>query len=294
MSFSVSLRDVTLKYGDTDALSDVTLTLEGGKIHGLLGRNGAGKTTLLSLLAAFRKPTDGEVLVDGRPVWENIDVVSQVALIREGGDFDDTETVKATIETGQLRPSFDLEYARKLAERFELPLKKKVNQLSRGKRSVLAAICGLAARAELTMFDEVHLGMDAPTRDAFYKELLAEYMDRPHTVILSTHLIDEVANYLEGVVIVDKGRILRHDDVEAFQGTGATLTGPADAVDAVTAGLEVLAEQRLGGTKSATVAERLDAERRERAAAAGIEIGPVGLQDLFIHLTDPARKETRG
>ncbi len=144
------------------------------------------------------------------------------------------------------------------------------------------------------MFDEVHLGMDAPTRDAFYKELLAEYMDRPHTVILSTHLIDEVANYLEGVVIVDKGRILRHDDVEAFQGTGATLTGPADAVDAVTAGLEVLTEQRLGGTKSATVAERLDAERRERAAAAGIEIGPVGLQDLFIHLTDPARKETRG
>src|SRR5699024_5728747 len=81
MSFSVSLRDVTLQYGDTDALSDVTLTLEGGKIHGLLGRNGAGKTSLLSLLAAFRKPTGGEVLVDGRPVWENIDVVSQIALI---------------------------------------------------------------------------------------------------------------------------------------------------------------------------------------------------------------------
>ena len=289
MSFSVSLRDVTLKYGDTEALSDVTLTLEAGKIHGLLGRNGAGKTTLLSLLAAFRKPTAGEVLVDGRPVWENVDVVSRVALIREGGDFDDTDTVESTIETGELRPSFDLDYALKLAERFEVPLDKKVNQLSRGKRSMLAAICGLAARAELTMFDEVHLGMDAPTRDAFYKELLAEYMDRPHTVILSTHLIDEVANYLEEVVIVDKGRILRHDDVEAFQSMGATFTGPADAVDALAAGLEVLAEQRLGGTKSVTVASRLDAARRERAAAAGVEIGPVGLQDLFIHLTNPDR-----
>ncbi|HLU26985.1 MAG TPA: ABC transporter ATP-binding protein [Glycomyces sp.] len=289
MSFSVSLRDVTLKYGDTEALSDVTLTLEAGKIHGLLGRNGAGKTTLLSLLAAFRKPTAGEVLVDGRPVWENVDVVSRVALIREGGDFDDTDTVESTIETGELRPSFDLDYALKLAERFEVPLDKKVNQLSRGKRSMLAAICGLAARAELTMFDEVHLGMDAPTRDAFYKELLAEYMDRPHTVILSTHLIDEVANYLEEVVIVDKGRVLRHDDVEAFQSMGATFTGPADAVDALAAGLEVLAEQRLGGTKSVTVASRLDAARRERAAAAGVEIGPVGLQDLFIHLTNPDR-----
>ncbi|MCD0446715.1 ABC transporter ATP-binding protein [Glycomyces sp. A-F 0318] len=289
MSFTVNLRDVTLKYGDSDALADVDLTLEAGKIYGLLGRNGAGKTSLLSLIAAFRKPTTGQILVGGEPVWENAPIVSRVALIREGGDFDDSDYVKAAIETGQIRPGFDTDYAYKLADRFELPLKKRVRELSRGKRSTLAAVCGLAARAELTMFDEVHLGMDAPTRDAFYKELLAEYMDRQHTVILSTHLIDEVANYLEEVVIVDRGRILRHEDVETFQGMGATLTGQADAVDAVAAGLEVLAEQRLGGTKSVTVATRLDAPTRERAAAAGIEIGPVGLQDLFIHLTEPGK-----
>jgi ABC-2 type transport system ATP-binding protein len=288
MSFAVTLRDVTLKYRDTDALADVDLELEAGKIYGLLGRNGAGKTSLLSLIAAFRKPTGGEILVNGEPVWENAPIVSRIALIREGGDFDDSETVKATIETGRIRPDFDTEYALKLADRFELPLKKRIRELSRGKRSILAAICGLAARAELTMFDEVHLGMDAPTRDAFYKELLAEYMDRPHTVVLSTHLIDEVANYLEEVVIVDKGRILRHEEVEVFQRMGATLTGPAAAVDEVAANLEVLAEQQRGGTKSLTVAA-FDAGTRERAAAAGLEIGPVGLQDLFIHLTEPNR-----
>ncbi|WP_112134893.1 ATP-binding cassette domain-containing protein [Glycomyces dulcitolivorans] len=287
MSFTVNLRNVTLKYGAEAALADVDLDLEAGKIYGLLGRNGAGKTSLLSLLAAFRRPTSGEVRVGGEPVWENAPIVSRVALIREGGDFDDSETVKAVIETGQIRPSFDTDYAYKLADKFEVPLKKRVSALSRGKRSVLAAVCGLAARAELTMFDEVHLGMDAPTRDAFYKELLAEYMERPHTVVLSTHLIDEVANYLEEVIIVDRGRILRHADIEAFQGMGATLTGPADAVDAL--GLAALAEQRLGGTKSITVADALDKSVRERAAAAGIEIGPVGLQDLFIHLTDPNR-----
>lgn len=288
MSFTVNLRDVTLKYGKEDALADVDLTLEAGKIYGLLGRNGAGKTSLLSLIAAFRRPTTGEVLVGGEPVWENAPIVSRVALVREGGDFDDTETVKATIETGEIRPDFDADYAFKLADKFELSLAKKVRDLSRGKRSVLAAVTGLAARAELTMFDEVHLGMDAPTRDAFYKELLAEYMDRPHTIILSTHLIDEVANYLEEVVIVDRGRILRHEEVETFQGMGATLTGPAEKVAAVAAGLDVLAEQRLGGTRSVTVAA-LDRDARDRAAAAGIEIGPVGLQDLFIHLTEPGK-----
>ncbi|WP_100444876.1 ATP-binding cassette domain-containing protein [Glycomyces xiaoerkulensis] len=289
MSFSVSLRGVTLKYRATEALSDIDLDLEAGKIYGLLGRNGAGKTTLLSLLAAFRRPTAGEVRVDGRPVWENAEVVSRVALVREGGDFDDSENVRSALETGELRPSFDLDYALRLADEFELPLKTKVRELSRGKRSVLAAVSGLAARAELTMFDEVHLGMDAPTRDRFYSELLADYMERPRTVILSTHLIDEVANYLEEVVIVDRGRLLRHDPLEALQGMGAALTGPAEAVDDAVAGLETLAEQRLGGTKSVTVAGALDAGRRERAAAAGVEIGPVGLQDLFIHLTDPER-----
>ncbi|WP_199035290.1 ATP-binding cassette domain-containing protein [Glycomyces salinus] len=289
MSFSVTLRDVTLKYGDTEALSDVDLDLEADKIYGLLGRNGAGKTTLLSLLAAFRRPTAGEVLVDGRPVWENAEVVSRVALVREGGDFDDTDKVEAAMKSGEIRPDFDLDYALELAEKFELPLDRKIRDLSRGKRSVLAAICGLAARAELTMYDEVHLGMDAPTRDGFYKALLAEYLERPHTVILSTHLIDEVANYLEEVVILDRGGILRHEPIETLQGVGATLTGPAGAVDEVVAGLEVLAEQRLGGTKSVTVGTELDAQSRERAAASGIELGPVGLQDLFIHLTEPDR-----
>ncbi|GAB4002745.1 ABC transporter ATP-binding protein [Glycomyces albus] len=289
MSIPVTLRDVTLKFGDTEALSDVDLDLEPGKIYGLLGRNGAGKTSLLSLLAAFRRPTAGEVLVDGRPVWENAEIVSRVALVREGGDFDDTDKVKDAMETGTIRPSFDLDFALQLAEQFELPLDRKVRDLSRGKRSVMAAICGLAARAELTMYDEVHLGMDAPTRDAFYKTLLAEYLERPHTVILSTHLIDEVANYLEEVVILDRGRILRHDPIETLQGVGATLTGPAGAVDQIADGLEILAEQRLGGTKSVTVGSALDAQTRERAAASGIELGPVGLQDLFIHLTEPDR-----
>lgn len=289
MSFSADLRDVTLKYGDTEALSDVDLRLEAGKIYGLLGRNGSGKTTLLSLLAAFRRPTVGRVLVDDRPVWENAEVVSRVALVREGGDFDEAETGRTTIEEGRIRPSFDRDYALKLAEEFELPLDRKVRDLSRGKRSVLAAICGLASRAELTMFDEVHLGMDAPTREAFYKALLEEYLERPHTVILSTHLIDEVANYLEEVVILDRGRVLRHDPIETLQGVGATLTGPAEAVDEFAAGLQILAEQRLGGTKSVTVGSPLDARTRERASASGIELGPVGLQDLFIHLTQPDR-----
>ncbi|WP_025274848.1 ATP-binding cassette domain-containing protein [Haloglycomyces albus] len=288
MSFSVSTRDLGLKYGATTALSQVTLNLEPEKIYGLLGRNGSGKTSLLSLLAGFRKHSQGSLSVGGQTVFENIDIVSQVCLIREGGDFDDSDDGNEVFDLCDMRPHWDGAYAASLADKWEVDLDKKVSQLSRGQRSKLAGITGLASGADLIMYDEVHLGMDAPSRDAFYREVLQTYMDRPHTVILSSHLIDEVASMLEEVIILDKGRVLLHSDKDSLDTMGATLTGSAEAVDGATASLEVLSEQRLGPTKSATVVELPDDVRR-RLPREGVEINPIGLQDLFIHLTNPDR-----
>ncbi|QSB06624.1 ATP-binding cassette domain-containing protein [Natronoglycomyces albus] len=291
MSMSVSVRDLTLKYGDTEALSKVSFDLEPGKIYGLLGRNGAGKTTLMSVIAAFRRATEGQVLLDGKVGWENADLLSRVCLIREGGDFIDSDKLRDVFDVAQLRPSWDSEYAEKLVDKFAVDSSKRIDALSRGQRSIVAGIVGLASRADLTMFDEVHLGMDAPTRYDFYQELLADYLENPRTIVLSTHLIDEVAKYLEEVLIIHRGELLRHDTAEKLQTMGASLTGPARAVDEVTDGLEVLASQQLGSTKQVTVSERLDPQRRKQAAASGIEMGPVGLQDLFIHLTRNTSRE---
>ena len=82
----IDVRDLRLEYGDTVALDGVTLSIPSGGIHGLLGRNGSGKTSLMSILAGFRNPTAGNVLIDGEPVFENASVVSNIALIRESGD----------------------------------------------------------------------------------------------------------------------------------------------------------------------------------------------------------------
>ena len=87
----IDLRDVRLSYGETVALDGIAATIEGPKIAGLIGRNGSGKTSLLSLIAAFRKPDAGEVLIDGEPVWENAGRSSRITLIREGGDVVDED-----------------------------------------------------------------------------------------------------------------------------------------------------------------------------------------------------------
>jgi ABC-2 type transport system ATP-binding protein len=135
------------------------------------------------------------------------------------------------------------------------------------------------------MFDEPHLGLDAPSRVVFYDELLADYLARPRTVIVSTHLIDEVAPLLEDVVILHEGRVRIHASAEDLRARGAEVTGPADRVDAWCAPYAVLSERQLGPTKAVVVDAELDDTARSSATAAGLDIGPIPLQDLFIGLT---------
>jgi ABC-2 type transport system ATP-binding protein len=282
----ISLRDLTVRYGSTVAVDNLTLDLPAGKIYGLLGRNGSGKTSLLSVLASYRKASAGSITVDGVDPFENAAIMANTAFIRDTLDLGGGDRIEwALCVAGRLRPTWDAAYAARLLEVFGLDPRKRVQSLSRGQRSSLGVVLGLAARAELTLLDEVTLGMDAAARASFYRELLADYLERPRTIILSTHLIEEVAGLFERIVIIDRGRLLLHEDADELKGRGVTVTGPAATVDAFTAGRTVLGGQSLGDVRSVTLYGPLDPAETARAEAAGLTLGPIGIQDLFVHLT---------
>jgi ABC-2 type transport system ATP-binding protein len=285
----IETRQLTQQFGETTALDSLDLSLSGSKIIGLLGRNGSGKTTLLSIIAGFRKQTSGEVLVNGEPVFENPHVVRDIALIREGGDtVEESEKVSEALRYAEyLRPNWDTAYARQILDRFEVPETSKLDQLSRGKRSAVGIALGLASRAPLTMFDETYLGLDAPSRYVFYDLVLQDFMEHPRTFILSTHLIEEVSRIFEEVAIIDRGKLLIHDESEALLARGVAITGPQDAVDAFIAGRTVIGERQLGRTKSAMLYGMLQNGERDEAARAGLDLEPLDLQDLFVYLTEP-------
>ena len=115
--------------------------------------------------------------------------------------------------------------------------------------SAVGIVIGLAARAEITLFDEPYLGLDAVARQIFYDRLLADYAEHPRTVLLSTHLIDEVANLLEHVIVIDQGRITVDAPAEDLRGRAVTVSGRAAAVDEFTASRDVLnsAGRRVAG-----------------------------------------------
>ncbi|GAA0221538.1 ABC transporter ATP-binding protein [Cryptosporangium japonicum] len=288
---TVVVRDLICRYGEVEALRGLTFSLPAGTIYGLLGRNGSGKTTLLSTLAGFRRPSAGTVQLDGEPVFENPRAARRLCLIQESGNVGDkSDTLRDILDlAGRLRPGWDAGYAATLAELFELPLRSKLGTLSRGQRSAFSVLVGLASRAAVTMFDEAHLGMDAPTRQAFADELLRDYLERPRTIIVSTHLIEEQSPLFERVLVLHEGRLLLDEDLDDLRARGVAVTGPAPLVDDFTTGLTVLGEQTLGPTKSAMIYGDVDDERRRAARAAGLDLGPVAVQDLFIHLTGGTR-----
>ena len=187
-----------------------------------------------------------------------------------------------------MRPRWDDEYARELIEKFEIPDRDKISELSRGKRAALWVILGLASRAPVTLFDEPYIGMDAPSRYIFYEEILSDFMEHPRTIVVSTHLIEEVASLFEEVVIIDRGTLVLHEDADTLRARGVAVTGPAEQVDQFVEGMTVLNSKQLGPTSSVMVYGNLGDDERRRARGAGLELEALPLQDLFVHLTRPA------
>ncbi|WP_010146724.1 ATP-binding cassette domain-containing protein [Serinicoccus profundi] len=283
---TVTTEDVSVRYGATHALDGVSLDLAAGRIHGLLGRNGAGKTTLLSLLASFARPDAGRVLLEGREPFEDADLMGATCLMRSAGDLPADSKVGDILALHQVgRPTFDRALADRMLDRFGVPARRTLAKLSRGQQSAVAAAVGLASRAPLTMLDEVHLGMDAPTRQEFTQLLLEDFAEHPRTIIISSHLISEIEHLLETVTILHEGRVLISEEADELRRQGVTVTGRADLVEAATQGLRTVGRRDLGPTREATVLGSAHEPWAAEAQRQGLQLGPVPLQDLFIHLT---------
>ncbi|MDD9271070.1 ABC transporter ATP-binding protein [Paenibacillus sp. GCM10023248] len=286
MAGIVEVNGLTKSYGHVTAVDNVSFKLDEHKIYGLLGRNGAGKTTIMHMLTAQQFATSGELRVFGEAPFENCRVLNQICFIKESQKYPETYRVVDVLEVAKsLYPDWDDAFANALLEDFRLPLKRKVKKLSRGMLSSVGIVVGLASRAPLTIFDEPYLGLDAVARALFYDRLLEDYAEYPRTVILSTHLIDEVSRLLEHVLVIDNGKLILNEDADALRGRACTVSGLASAVDAFSRGREVLDRQSIGAAATATVLGALNERDWKEAESLGLDFTPVSLQQLIVHLT---------
>ena len=278
--------NISKQYKKKEVLRDINLSIEQGKIYGLVGRNGAGKTTLLSIMTAQNPATSGTVTCDDMPVWENQKALDHLCFSRELNTLSvlgpNTIKVKEYLQMARTYyPNWDREMEQRLVAQFELNTKKKISKLSKGMLSMVTIIVALASKADITILDEPVAGLDVVARDDFYRLLLEEHEATGRTFIVSTHIIEEAANVFEEVIFLKDGEILLKENTQELLDHAVHVSGLAEEVDNACAGLEIHHAEQMGRSKGVTV---LLAPGEQIADGYDVTVQPVSLQNLFVAL----------
>lgn len=215
----IDIQHVSRTFGRTQALQDVSLRLERGRVLGLIGENGAGKTTLLKHILGLLRPQNGSVAVFGLDPSRNPKgVLSRIGYLAE----DDWLPLWMRIHQIQdyyrgLYPTWDQAYAEELRGRFGLDTRAKLSELSKGQRARAGLMIALAYRPDLLVFDEPSSGLDSLVRREILTTIIRAISDENRTVIFSSHLLGEVEQIADDVAMIQHGRLVLADSLEAIK-----------------------------------------------------------------------------
>jgi ABC-2 type transport system ATP-binding protein len=283
----VDCSGLTKTFGRTTAVSNMSFTLAPNKITGLIGRNGAGKTTLLKLIAGYLLPSAGSIQVFSENPFNNIKVSANMIFV------DENMVLPASMNLGEILASagsfyanWDHKLAVGLCTYFNLHPGQYHSKLSKGMRSVFNAILGLAARCPLTIFDEPATGMDAAVRKDFYRALLKDFMQHPRTVILSSHLLNEIDDILDDILLIKDGEKCLHLPIHELKEYAVGLQGKEETIAKMAEKAEVLYRKKLGiNSMYMAVRNQFTEEELQKARLRGVAISPVTADDLCMYLT---------
>lgn len=273
----IELNQVTKRYGQASVLKNITLTIDEPGIYCLLGRNGAGKTTLLKSIAGYQNITSGSIRVDGKEITTST-LDTGVSYIENFAKHFNLPVRKLLKIASEVNPDYDYNFASEMMERFELDGNKKFNHLSLGMKTMVSTIICLASSKEVILLDEPVLGFDAIMRVEFYDMLTESFKKHPRIIIVSTHIIEEIARAIEKLIIIDKGSISFFDTLQSVETKAFSVSGLQSEVEAATRGLKVIGQDTVGGLVTCCI---FDTPPQESAS---IEVRPLSLQDFFIQM----------
>lgn len=275
---------VTKRYRRHTVIDEVNFNLAPAKIYGLLGRNGAGKSTLLNIITNRIFPTSGMVAMGPQNVNNNDEELGKIYLMSESNMYPKTTRVKRMLaDADSFYGKFDFANARRMLGQFGINEKARFSNLSTGQKTAVKITIALNVNAPYVLLDEPTLGLDVNYRETFYRELLRTYSEKPRTFVLSTHLISEVQQLVEDVLILHEGKIIVNEPVEELLGRAFLVSGPAQLVDEYTAGQTTTDSQTIGNLKETAVIGELDALR---PIPDQVQIKHLDLQRAFTALTN--------
>ncbi len=273
----IALKQVTKQYREATVLKNITLSVDEPGIYCLLGRNGAGKTTLLKSIAGYQNITGGTIQVDGKTITTST-LETGVSYIENFARHFNLPVRKLLRIASEVNPDYDYDFASEMMERFELDGKKKFNHLSLGMKTMVSTIICLGSNKSVVLLDEPVLGFDAIMRVEFYDMLTESFQKHPRIIIVSTHIIEEIAKTIQKLIIIDKGSVRFFDTLKAVETKAFSVSGLQKDVEAATKDLHIIGQDTVGGLVTSYI---FDTPPEQTAS---LEIHPLSLQDFFIQM----------
>lgn len=281
----IKLENVTKTYGKQLVLDGVDLDFKNTEgVYGILGRNGVGKTTLMKMIFNMITRYEGEIELNGENVKNNTEALKHIVYV--GGEVNKYNglfqgKIKDLLKAyTNMYESFDREYAENMLASFDIKGKNKFSKLSTGNKTLVQNTIGLATRAPITILDEPTNGLDSVNRQNFFRFMMEDYAKHPRLFMLSTHLIQEVENYLTDVIILKNTKVLIDDTLENIQSKSHLITNYA------LKDKEVVRENTLGSRVEQVIYDELSEEERQQIKMNGGEVKPLDLQNLFNALVE--------
>ena len=278
----LEMKHVTKVFGDFKALDDLTMTMPKGSIYGLVGPNGAGKSTAIRCLLGVYRPEQGEVTMEGQPVFENPALKARIGSIPDEIFYFPSATLEEMRKYYRgLYPDFDDALFEKLTEVFSLPRKGQIRRFSKGMQKQAAFQLTLCTRPDVLILDEPVDGLDPVMRRQVWSLILDQVATRQTTVLISSHNLRELEDICDHVGIMDHGKMLLERSLADMQGN----THKLQIVGQIPEGLEILHESSSGRLKTLVVRGTADAIREKAAAADTVyfDVLPLSLEEIFIY-----------
>ena len=211
----LEISNLNKSFDNKKILEDINLTIESGKIIGLLGKNGVGKTTLIKLINDLLTPTSGEILIKGQKI--GVETKKVISYLPERTYLNKQMKVSEVISYFEdFYDNFDSEKAKKLLKDLDLDINQKLAKMSKGMQEKVQLVLVMSRNADLYVLDEPLGGVDPATRDYILDTILSNFNENA-SVIISTHLISDIEKILDEVIFIDKGQIVLQSDADKLR-----------------------------------------------------------------------------
>lgn len=285
----IEVRGLCKGYGEGHVVSGIDMKIEKGTIHGLIGHNGSGKTTIIKCLTGIFPPDEGEVLVDGESVYNNVRIKNEIGYVADTNQMFRRYSMKKLADFyRQVFPSFSMEDFESYSRIFDVDPKKRVQQMSKGQQMRASFALNLARHPKVLVLDEPTAGLDAMAKKEFLDYLVMAVEKEDMTVVISSHHLSELEKICDNITMINRGYVQIEDALDEVTGkiVKYQLVFTEGAPTALYEHEALCHISHVGSVYTVVLRDKVSDfdEQMRRLGASLVEEMPVGLEESFIYM----------